>query len=113
MRRSEEIEQLRSELQQDLHFIRRNYKKNREMTERIRLSAEDDEYQYAALGYTIHNIYNAFESYFLRIAKFFERSQKEHLNVMRPRLSDGASGIHFDLVLFCGGSRRTRLFDRY
>lgn len=31
-----------------------------------------DEFDWASLGYSIHNIYNLLESYFLRIAKFFE-----------------------------------------
>ena len=38
---------------------------------RIRHGATD-ELDWAALGYTIHNIYNALESYFLRISRFFE-----------------------------------------
>jgi hypothetical protein len=75
MKRSvEAIEALRAELRQDLEFIELNYQKNREMTLRIDKIDGDDEYQFAALGYTIHNLYNAFESYFLRIAKFFENN---------------------------------------
>ncbi|MFP4619219.1 MAG: hypothetical protein ACLFMZ_10290, partial [Spirochaetaceae bacterium] len=66
MKTIDALEQLRSELRQDLHFIELNYEKNREMTERISKSRSDDEYQFAALGYTIHNLYNAFESYFFR-----------------------------------------------
>jgi len=31
-----------------------------------------DQFDWAALGCTIHNIYNLMESYFLRVAKFFE-----------------------------------------
>lgn len=71
------IEQLRSELRQDLDFIHRNYRKNREMTHRIEAGRSEDEYEYAALGYTLHNLYNALESYFLRIAKFFENNLDE------------------------------------
>jgi len=37
-----------------------------------------DEFDWASLGYAIHNIYNLLESYFLRIAKFFE-------NVLDPQ----------------------------
>ena len=74
MKSSEELEQLRSELRQDLYFIKINHQKNREMSSRIEESNTDDEYQYAALGYTLHNLYTAFESYFLRIAKFFENN---------------------------------------
>ncbi|WP_319560704.1 hypothetical protein [Marispirochaeta sp.] len=74
MKNSEGLEQLRSELRQDLYFIKVNHQKNREMSSRIEASNTDDEYQYAALGYTLHNLYTAFESYFLRIAKFFENN---------------------------------------
>jgi hypothetical protein len=35
---------------------------------------EPDEFDWAGLGYTIHNIYNCMENYLLRIAKFFENS---------------------------------------
>lgn len=78
MKRSvEAIEALRAELRQDLEFIELNYRKNREMTLRIANGDGDDEYQFAALGYTIHNLYNAFESYFLRVAKFFENNLEQ------------------------------------
>jgi len=65
MKNSDMIEQLRSELRQDLHFIWLDYRKNREMTDRIEKSSTYDEYQFAALGYTIHNLYNSFKPYFL------------------------------------------------
>lgn len=74
MRTSDSIEQLRSELSQDLRFVETNYAKNREMTDRIAASEDADEFDYAALGYTLHNLYNSLESYFARIAKFFENS---------------------------------------
>ncbi len=60
-----------------MEFIEQNYRKNREMSERVSRSSHPDEYEYAALGYTLHNLYNAFESYFLRIAKFFENNLSE------------------------------------
>lgn len=72
MRSADSVEQLRAELRQDLEFIESNYRKNREMTHRVERSESEDEFLYAALGYTIHNLYNAIESYFFRIAKFFE-----------------------------------------
>jgi hypothetical protein len=77
IRSVEAIEALRAELRQDLNFIELNYRKNREMSLRIEKIGGGDEYQFAALGYTIHNLYNAFESYFLRIAKFFENNLEE------------------------------------
>lgn len=77
MRNADAIEQLRAELRQDMGFIAKNYEKNREMTRRIAESPNADEFEYAALGYTIHNLYTAFESYCLRIAKFFENNLDE------------------------------------
>jgi hypothetical protein len=77
MRSADAVEQLRSELGQDLYFIEINAAKNREMTERLARMASPDEFDYAALGYTLHNLYTAFESYFLRIAKFFENDIEE------------------------------------
>jgi hypothetical protein len=77
MRSAETIEQLRAELRQDIAFIRGNFEKNREMTARIDASGSEDEFLCAALGYTIHNLYNAIESYFYRIAKFFENELGE------------------------------------
>ncbi len=78
MRTSDSVEQLRSELLQDLRFVEINYAKNREMTDRIAASDDADEFDYAALGYTLHNLYNALESYFARIAKFFENDLEAH-----------------------------------
>jgi len=69
---SDALRRLKAELQQDYDFIKLNAQKNRLMTERVALSSDRDEFLYAALGYTLHNLYNAFESYFLRVAKFFE-----------------------------------------
>jgi hypothetical protein len=74
MRNREEILQLKAELTADFSFIFECAEKNRRMTERIDKNPAADEFDYAALGYTLHNLYNAFESYFLRIAKFFENN---------------------------------------
>lgn len=70
-------ELLRAELKQDYEIIELNFGKNREMSQRIASSDEAGEYDYAALGYTLHNLYNALEAYFLRIAKFFENNLDE------------------------------------
>jgi hypothetical protein len=51
--------------------VERQYEKTRKMTARIELGS-DDEFEWAALGYTIHNYYNALENYFSRISKFFD-----------------------------------------
>lgn len=75
---------------------------------RIRRGATD-ELDWAALGYTVHNLYNALESYFLRVAKHFEndlppaawhRALVERMTIeiegVRPRLLDRslAQDIH-------------------
>jgi hypothetical protein len=105
MKNSDILEQLRSELAQDLHFIEVNYLKNREMSSRIEISKTDDEYEYAALGYTLHNLYTAFESYFFRIAKFFENNlnQSEWHSSLLERMTLDIRGVRpalFDLDFF-------------
>lgn len=68
------IQYLIAELKQDYDFIVLNGKKNATMSGRIAVGNDHDEFAYAALGYTLHNLYNAFEGYFFRIAKFFENN---------------------------------------
>jgi len=64
---------------------------------------EPDEFDWASLGYVIHNIYNQLENYFLRISKYFENDlddtswHKDLVNRMtieikdiRPKLLDRA-----------------------
>lgn len=74
MKDSDALRLLRAELMQDYDFIVLNGEKNKIMTARITVSREQDEFAYAALGYTLHNLYNSFEGYFFRIAKFFENN---------------------------------------
>ncbi len=74
MNNNEFLRQILAEQDQDFSFIKLNASKNREMTRRIAQNPAADEYDYAALGFTIHNLFNAFESYFFRIAKFFENN---------------------------------------
>jgi hypothetical protein len=64
---------LLSELQGDLNLLRELLEKNRLVTTKIERTIPD-EFDWAALGYTIHNIYNLIENYFLRVAKFFENN---------------------------------------
>jgi hypothetical protein len=62
-----------AELDSDISLIDDLTQKNKYAWQRIeRGSAE--ELDWAALGYTVHNIYNLLENYFLRISKFFENS---------------------------------------
>lgn len=42
------------------------------MSRATREFSEGDQMAWAAVGFTIHNLYNAIENYFLRVAKFFE-----------------------------------------
>lgn len=102
MKDGDAVEQLRAELKQDYEIIELNFGKNREMTQRIDSSDEAGEYDYAALGYTLHNLYNALEAYFLRVAKFFENNLDEaewHRSLVR-RMTLEISGV------------RPALFDR-
>ena len=62
---------LAEELSFAFEHLERQYAKNRTMTARIEFG-KDDEFDWAALGYTIHNYYNDLENYFSRISKFFE-----------------------------------------
>jgi hypothetical protein len=77
-----------------------NYRKNREMTSRIEKSGTDDEYQFAALGYTLHNLYTSFESLFFRVAKFFENNleQSEWHTSLLERMTLDISGVRPALV---------------
>jgi len=103
---------LKAELTQDYEFIVLNGEKNKVMTTRVAMAEEKDEYLYAALGYTLHNLYNAFEGYFFRIAKFFENNITEPtwhkgllewmtLNIegVRPALMDLAMRVRIDELL--------------
>ena len=67
-----------------------------DMTERIKKSGTKDEFQFAAFGYTIHNLYNAFESYFFRIAKFFENEIYQH--EWHSSLVERMRGFVYDIV---------------
>jgi hypothetical protein len=60
-----------SELESDVTVLDGLVEANRLMSRKIELS-EPDQFDWAALGYTVHNLYNLMESYFLRIAKYFE-----------------------------------------
>ncbi len=77
MRRTEDdIERLRAELKSDVEQIDTLYLSNRKSVERIQAGA-DDYLDYAALGYTIHNLYSLMENGCFRIAKFFENNLSE------------------------------------
>lgn len=112
MKSSDAVKQLIAELMQDYDFIALNGEKNAVMSERIAVGKDRDEYAYAALGYTLHNLYNAFEGYFFRIAKFFEnnindltwhRALLERMTLriegVRPALFDLRMGLRIEELL--------------
>ena len=72
-RTGDDIERLRSELKNDEIQIGELYLTNHKAIERIKNGAEDY-LDYAALGYTIHNLYSLMENACFRIAKFFENN---------------------------------------
>ena len=64
---------LRAELDADMELLESHANQNARAMQRIENGA-DDELDYAALGYTVHNLYSIIENYALRIAKTFENS---------------------------------------
>jgi hypothetical protein len=71
MRKKVDLLSLLAELDADMELLGELERKNRRALERVQKTGED-ELDWSALGYTLHNIYNLLENYFLRIAKFFE-----------------------------------------
>jgi hypothetical protein len=99
-RSRDRFERLIAELIADAALLNDLAAKNKRAAARIDAGAED-ELDYAGLGYTIHNLYNAMEAYFLRVAKFFEnelepgawhrdlvRRMTLEIEGVRPRLLD-------------------------
>jgi hypothetical protein len=99
---------LKAELTTDSSLLQSLLAKNRRATERASLSGED-EFTWAAVGYTIHNVYCLFENYFLRISKFFENGldpstwhvqlvERMTLEIpgLRPALFDRAFALRID-----------------
>jgi hypothetical protein len=70
-RSSTDFERLIAELNSDVTDLQSVVTENARAWERIALGATD-RLDWAALGYTIHNVYGVMESYCLRVAKFFE-----------------------------------------
>ena len=76
-RTKNDIERLRAELLYDLDQIDLLLSSNEKAMERISAGA-DDYLDFAALGYTIHNLYSLMENACFRVAKFFENSLVEN-----------------------------------
>lgn len=71
MQRIEDWNRLLAELEEEFSTLKELETKNLRAENRLNAGARD-ELDYAALGYTLHNCYNAIENYCFRIAKFFE-----------------------------------------
>ena len=70
-RTAEDFDRLLAELDSDLVDLESVRETNIRAEARLS-SGSEDQLDYAALGYTIHNIYGVIEGYCLRVAKFFE-----------------------------------------
>lgn len=70
---SERLRLLRAQLDDDYLFISESARRHVDMVSRA-AHAQDDEMATTAVAYLVHNLYTAFEGYFLRIAKHFENS---------------------------------------
>lgn len=82
-----------SELDSDIEILDELMKKYNLVNNKIK-HIKPDEFDWASLGYTIHNIYNLLENYFLRISKFFGNDldktswHKELVNRMSVEIRD-------------------------
>ncbi len=85
MKRKADLWRLLAELQGDVGLLDELRKQNRRAENRV-VGGSPEDLDWAALGYTIHNIYSLVENYFLRVAGFFENTPE-------------APSWHRDLVL--------------
>lgn len=110
MRKNEEdgLRVLVGELERDMRTLRALVAENGRAEARIQSGAKDS-LDYAALAYTIHNIYCLLENYFLRVAKAFEnhvdqdswhrdlvRRMAIEVEGVRPALLDDATAVRID-----------------
>lgn len=72
MRDSEAYAALEQELNLAFEHVQGQYDKYRDMKRRSEVTDAPEDLVIAAIGFAVHNLYNAIENYFLRIAKFFE-----------------------------------------
>ncbi|GAB1456366.1 hypothetical protein MASR2M48_16740 [Spirochaetota bacterium] len=71
MKNADDYRRLAGELTVDIELLHALQTKHAKAAERALLAKEDD-LIWAAVGYTIHNIYCLLENYFLRISKFLK-----------------------------------------
>lgn len=86
----EEILRLSSELTQEMDLLPDLVSQNERALDRIAAGSTDN-LDYAALGYTIHNLYSLTENYALRIAKTFENQMDDdarHRDLVRRMTLD-------------------------
>ncbi len=97
-----------AELEKDIKNLDRLVEENEQAMARIEAGAREN-LDYAALGYTLHNLYCLMENYFLRIAKSFENQIErsfwhkdllERMTVpiegLRPALLDDKAALLID-----------------
>jgi len=97
-----------SELENNIEILDELMGKYKQVNNKIR-HIDPDEFDWASLGYTIHNIYNLLENYFLRISKFFENDMDRvfwhrelvqrmtiEIKDVRPRLFDRKMAFKID-----------------
>jgi hypothetical protein len=72
-KKKNDLQRLIAELESDMSLLEILAQKNKRAWNRVQ-QGNAEELDWAALGYTIHNIYNLLENYCLRISKFFENS---------------------------------------
>ncbi len=81
----DDYSRLLTELDADIESLRLVSETNRRSLDRITGGAVD-EFDYAALAYTIHNSYGVIEGYCLRVAKFYENGLEGdswHADILR------------------------------
>jgi hypothetical protein len=73
MKQQSDFETFIAELEKDRYILTSLLEENKKAYTRIEKGSRDN-LDYAALAYTLHNVYCLLENYFLRIAKFFENN---------------------------------------
>jgi len=94
-RTKDDVERSRAELKNDTEQIETLSLSNQKAIERIKTGAVDF-LDYAAWGYTIHNLYSLMENGCFRIAKFFENNLSEeswHRELL-DRMKLNIEGVH-------------------
>jgi hypothetical protein len=78
MKDRESIKLLIQELENDLDYIKDSSALRARAVVRLDASLWDDDLDLMMMGSCLHGLYNSFEAYFLRVAKFFENNVDQH-----------------------------------